>query len=157
MSTLDAVSAMLMVGVLGAAAAFAFARGFSDAEARAIALPRGLNVLHRPGVLLVVIALLSLGNAAIHPNRLLLSFAKGKVEDPRMIEHMRWNSYSGIRAEKTVHGWPAMWGASPAMPKFDVDQRYMNIDGDAGTAMYRFSGNLQEVDFLKYDVTSLAY
>jgi len=50
-----------------------------------------------------------------------------------------------------------MWGASPTMPELEVDQRYMNIDGDAGTAMYRFSGNLQEVDFLKYDVTSLAY
>jgi len=33
----------------------------------------------------------------------------------------------------------------------------MNIDGDAGTPMYRFTGNLDEVAFLKYDVTSLVY
>ena len=157
MSTLDGVSAMLMVGALGAAAAFAFARGCNDAESRAIVLPRWLRMLHRPGVLLVAFALLALGNAAIHPHGLLLSFAKGKGEDPRIIEHMQWNSYSRIRAEKTAHNAPAMWGASPTMPELEVDQRYMNIDGDAGTAMYRFSGNLQEVDFLKYDVTSLAY
>jgi hypothetical protein len=157
MSTLDGVSAMLMVGALGAAAALAFARGCSDAEARAVVLPSWLRMLHRPGALLVVFALLALGNAAIHPHGLLLSFAKGKAEDPRISEHMQWNSYSRIRAEKTVHESPAMWGASPTMPETEVDQRYMNIDGDAGTAMYRFSGNLQEVDFLKYDVTSLAY
>ena len=33
----------------------------------------------------------------------------------------------------------------------------MNIDGSAGTAMYRFNGDLAELDFLKYDVTNLAY
>ena len=33
----------------------------------------------------------------------------------------------------------------------------MNIDGQAGTAMCRFNGDLQTVAFLKYDVTNLAY
>ena len=33
----------------------------------------------------------------------------------------------------------------------------MNIDGGAGTAVYRFSGDLDEVAFLRYDVTNLAY
>jgi hypothetical protein len=43
------------------------------------------------------------------------------------------------------------------MPRNEIDQRWLNIDGDAGTAMYRFDGNLEQVDFLKYDITSLAY
>ena len=33
----------------------------------------------------------------------------------------------------------------------------MNIDGSAGTAMYRFGGDLAELEFLRYDVTNLAY
>ena len=33
----------------------------------------------------------------------------------------------------------------------------MNIDGDAGTAMYRFNGDFAVVEFLHYDVTNLAY
>ena len=33
----------------------------------------------------------------------------------------------------------------------------MNIDGDAGTAMYRFGGQIDDVAFLKNDITSLAY
>jgi hypothetical protein len=33
----------------------------------------------------------------------------------------------------------------------------MDIDGDAGTPVYRFSGDRAEIDFLRYDVTALAY
>ena len=33
----------------------------------------------------------------------------------------------------------------------------MHIDGGAGTAVYRFSGDLQDVSFLHFDVTNLAY
>ena len=33
----------------------------------------------------------------------------------------------------------------------------MIIDGGAGTAVYRFGGDLEERRFLRYDVTNLAY
>ncbi len=33
----------------------------------------------------------------------------------------------------------------------------MAIDGSAGTSMYRFDGDFGKLDFLKYDVTNLAY
>jgi hypothetical protein len=157
MSTLDGVSVMLMVGALGACAALAFALGCAELEWQALALPRFARVLRRPGMLALVLLALALGNAAIHPHGLVLSFAKARVETPDVIEHTQWNSYSRIRAEKIVHQGPMMWGGSSAMPPIEIDQRYMNIDGDAGTTMFRFSGDLGEVDFLKYDVTSLAY
>jgi hypothetical protein len=157
MSTLDGVSAMLMVGALGGSAAFAFALGCGEAEWQALGLPNFARLLRRPGLLTVALLALALGNAAIYPHGLVLSFAKARVENPDLIEHTQWNSYSRIRAEKIVHEGPAMWGASPAMPPIEIDQRYMNIDGDAGTTMFRFGGDLGEVDFLKYDVTNLAY
>lgn len=52
-----------------------------------------------------------------------------------------------------------MWGPSPlffsnAKPLL---QRFLNIDGDAGTPAYRFTGNKNELEFLKYDVMNLAY
>lgn len=51
-----------------------------------------------------------------------------------------------------------MWGASVNLPPQDhIAERYLEIDGDAGTVAYRFSGNLAELEFLKYDVTTLAY
>ena len=55
MSTLDGVSAMLMVGAIGAVAACAFALCSRDyAKNR---LPLWLGVLQRPGLLAVVFAL----------------------------------------------------------------------------------------------------
>ncbi len=33
----------------------------------------------------------------------------------------------------------------------------MAIDGSASTAMYRFDGDFGKLEFLKYDVTNLAY
>jgi hypothetical protein len=51
-----------------------------------------------------------------------------------------------------------MWGPSPNFPDdVVISQRGMNIDGDAGTVAYGFTGNLEDVAFLKYDVTNLAY
>ncbi len=52
-----------------------------------------------------------------------------------------------------------MWGPSPLLDgaRFDVEQRGMNIDGDAGTTAIRFHGNFEEIEFLRYDVTNLAY
>ena len=50
-----------------------------------------------------------------------------------------------------------MFGASPRMPDSTIEQRALNIDGGAGTALYRFDGNLESLGFLRYDVTNLAY
>jgi hypothetical protein len=157
MSILDGVSAMLMVGALGASAAFLFALGCSETEWHALELPSFVRLLRWPGMLTVALLALALGNAAIYPNGLVLSFAKARLENPEVIEHTQWNSYSRIQAGKIVHGGPAMWGASPTMPSTEIDQRYLTIDGDAGTTMFRFGGDLGKVEFLKYDVTSLAY
>src|SRR5262245_39364388 len=157
MSTLDGVSAMLMVGALGAAAAFVFALGCAEAEWQTLALPRFARLLRRPGMLAIALLALALGNAAIYPHGLDLSFAKARIEDPSEIEHTQWNSYSRIRVDKIVHGTPWMWGGSPVMPSLEIDQRHLNIDGDAGTTMFRFGGDLAAIDFLKYDVTNLAY
>ncbi|HEY3168948.1 MAG TPA: hypothetical protein VGK57_17065, partial [Candidatus Binatia bacterium] len=56
-------------------------------------------------------------------------------------------------------GLPIMWGPSPKMfeKRWIADQVDLFIDGDAGTTAYRFDGNFENVEFLKYDVTNLAY
>ena len=70
---------------------------------------------------------------------------------------MRWNSFSRIKTTPSAAGAPAMWGASVAMPPTTLNQRMLNIDGAAGTFMYQFGGDIRVLDFLKYDVTNLAY
>ena len=57
--------------------------------------------------------------------------------------------------------YPDLWGPSPtyaASPaRIRIEQRWLNIDGDAGTVASRFTGDLAPFEFLKYDVTTLAY
>jgi hypothetical protein len=35
------------------------------------------------------------------------------------------------------------------MPRVSIDQHARNIDGDAGTTLFRFAGDPHEVDFLE--------
>jgi SAM-dependent methyltransferase len=157
LSTFDALSAMLIISALGAIAAFVFALGCNADEFQAVMLPSWAHKLHRPGILALLFAILALGNVAIHPHGLVLSFAKGAIERPGNVEWMQWNSYSRVRAEKTQHRAPELWGSSPIMPPVRVDERDLTIDGGAATPLYAFAGDLHDVDFLKYDITSLAY
>jgi hypothetical protein len=80
---------------------------------------------------------------------------KGELEGPPSAQV--WNSFSRVRAGFVGPSAPAMWGPSPAMPHTEIPQAALNIDGSAATAMYRFDGDLRSLDFLKYDVTNLAY
>src|SRR6516164_1891519 len=149
------LGALVLMSTLGAVASCAFALAGRD-YARST-LPHWLGVLQRPGTLAVVFALVALGNAALQPNGLRLTVAKGQIEDVGNFDYVGWNSYSRIVVEKTSRNYPMMWGGSPKVQYEKIDQRYMNIDGDAGTAMYRFGGQIDEVAFLKNDITNLAY
>jgi len=87
---------------------------------------------------------------------LVLLMAKNELElsSPALI---RWNTFSRIMASPSVEGPPALWGPSPITPVQKVPERFLNIDGSAATTMYRFDGNLSELEFLRYDITNLAY
>lgn len=82
---------------------------------------------------------------------------KGQPEAQETFAFEGWNSFSRVTATESVAGIPALWGPSPRMPNYRVEQRWMTIDGDAGTGMYRFDGDLEDLSFLRYDVTNLVY
>jgi len=84
---------------------------------------------------------------------------KGKFEFPGTHALRQWNSFSRIDVSHAFRGSPIMWGPSPKMyeKRWLADQVDLFIDGDAGTTAYRFDGNFENVGFLKYDVTNLAY
>ena len=154
----DALSVLIAIGMFGAVAAVCFgaARRFAgEAAVPALAIGR-LRVLRRPAVLVLALGLAAATNAAIQPNGLVLMLSKGNLEFQRP-SALRWNSFSRIKVGDSYSGRPEMWGPSPVMPPFNVSQRYLEIDGSAGTAMYRFSGAPPEMEFLRYDITNLAY
>ena len=82
---------------------------------------------------------------------------KETLERPQSIAYERWNSFSRVTLNHPSRESPAMWGPSPRTPPSTIEQRWLNMDGGAGTATYRFTGDLGELDFLRYDISNLAY
>jgi hypothetical protein len=155
---MDGVSALLAVGAIGATAAACFRaawRGHRDAAMRELPVSRWFALRH-PAVLAVLLAMVAWFNNSLQPRGIAPMLVKGQLETA-LPAAQQWNSFSRVRAEPETTGEPAMWGPSPNVPQQEVSQHVMNIDGSAGTAMYRFNGDIASVDFLRYDVTNLAY
>ena len=68
---------------------------------------------------------------------------KDHLEAPADLAYDRWNSFSRITVSQNETVPPAMFGASPRLPLSTIEQRALNIDGGAGTVLYRFDGNLE--------------
>ena len=156
---IDAVSAWLLVGAFGATAGAFFAwaqRAMTQVEAPLLAIARS-RIFARPAILAAGFASLAIGNAAIQPYGFKISMVKEHIENITAESLIFWNSFSRIQVEPSLELLPQVWGPSPTMPVYRYEQRLMAIDGSASSAMYRFDGNLSKLDFLRYDITNLAY
>ncbi len=153
----DAPSAVLWISATAAAAALLFVR---SGIGRAPKSPPPLAFLpRRCGLVTLALVLIAAGNG-LSEHRLRPLFVKGVSElgNNRPIFD-RWNSYSRVTVTDDGVTAPKMWGPAPEFRADDwrVGQRMVLIDGDAGTAAYRFSGDVREADFLRYDITNLPY
>ncbi len=164
---IDSVSALFLVGAVGALAAVFFGsarRASAFMGDPSVSVVRFRTFAWRY-ILAVAFALLALGNAAIQPYGLKLSMVKNRLEsivpgapgNTRVIESIHWNSFSRVNIGPSTPGTPFMWGPSSETPPSVIEQRVMAIDASAGTRMYRFDGDFGKLEFLKYDVTNLAY
>jgi hypothetical protein len=71
----------------------------------------------------------------------------------------KWNSFSRIRiigdtAQPCV---PHSWGLSKTCQPDSIHQLDLNIDATAATMLSGYNGNVNEHDYLKYDITNLAH
>src|SRR5213594_533417 len=151
----DGPSAVLWVGAIAAAAALFFSRsGIGGTPQTTLSLDSLLRHRATIFVLIVICAVLNgLGDYGLQP-----LVAKGKFEAGDTYIFREWNTFSRVAVYPPVTQQPRMWAPSPKMPhSLEIEQRSINIDADAGSIAYRFTGNLKEVEFLKYDVTTLAY
>jgi hypothetical protein len=151
----DGPSAVLWVAAITAAAAVLFAKsGIGTAPLR-VHTWQSLLSYRKALLLLLTVAAIVNGStfAGLQPLAV-----KGRFENNYSHIFREWNSFSRVavfQEAKSVE--PAMWGPSKKFNGWKVDQRVMNIDGDAGTTMYRFTGDLKTIEFLRYDVTNLGY
>jgi hypothetical protein len=87
-----------------------------------------------------------------------LRWVKGQLESRPLYE--KWNSFSRITVWGNPHKpeAPFGWGISPV---YDADRKvrqlHMVIDASAYTPLAAFRGDLDDVDYLKHDITNLAH
>jgi hypothetical protein len=66
----------------------------------------------------------------------------------------KWNSFSRVAVYDRSHG---DWSLSSKYTGSLPETRFMDIDSAASTPIVRFDGDLSKVEYLKYELTGLAY
>jgi hypothetical protein len=141
---LDAGSAILAMGAVAALASALYARSVND-----------LRGVRRALVASGVLALITAANAA-GPNGLVPLWVKGRAEERSKLELETWNSHSRIHVFRPWRGPPVYWSRGLCADA-EVEQRWINIDGDAGTVLYHADPSIAEMRFLACDVTSVVH
>jgi hypothetical protein len=158
LNSIDAPSAMFVVAALAAFAGVCFRAAGGERAATGLAM-LDVRLLRRPGLVAVTLLAVAFANTATRSGLQPLSAKlNNRIEASSAFEFEEWNSFSRIAGSRSFQGPPLLWGASSTLPAgLIVEQRGLNIDGFAGTVMPRFTGDANAVDFLRYDVTNLAY
>ena len=125
----SAPSIVLLCAVIGGIAAFVFAFGSPTFSYR--------RSLAAACVVLVAIVVVNTTTSV----GLYQMTTKGKIVpvDSMLLE--RWNSFSRVVVYHGGVGTPLYWGPSPTLPAEQTLQYWMNIDGDAGTAVRQFAAS----------------
>jgi hypothetical protein len=87
-----------------------------------------------------------------------LLFVKGGPDKNVIFE--KWNSFSrvAIYNDPNFAESPFGWGFSDALPvDKKISQYILSIDANAATPVTHFTGNLDSIDYLKYDVTNIGH
>lgn len=159
LTVIDTYDAMLIVGAIGALAASTFsAAGRAGGVRTQAAEQKGApSFLTRHGLAFGLLVLVAGVNALLGTHGLRPTLLKGDAERSYRLTEERWNSFSRIAMTMRPQSDAFLFSASELAPHVQLDQGMMTIDAEANTAMYRFSGDPREIDFLRFDATALAY
>jgi len=144
LQVLDAGSAIILSGAVAAAASVGFARAGDDGR-RA----------RRGVVTAVVLVGVAIANGA-SSSGLVPLWVKGHAEERGAVEYEVWNSHSRIQITKEGAIPAQLWGGGTKCKAPWIKQRWLTIDGDAGTAFYA-TEDPTKLAFLSCDVTSLVH
>jgi hypothetical protein len=113
------------------------------------------------GVVVLLLGGAALGNGYLHSDGdplLRIRYAKESA-DP-VHDYEAWNAFSRVTVDGDPNADqpPASAGMSNNLPAgTTVNQLGMVIDSTAGTVLTRYTGDPDETDFLRYDITNLAH
>jgi hypothetical protein len=154
LSYIDTYSAVIVVAGLGAASAWFFEQAAQPAVATETRVSAWFA---KPTVALTIIAAVALTNIWADKSGLRPLLLKGFIEPTWALTEERWNSFSRITLELRPKSPALLWSPSVIAPAAQIEQGWLKIDGEAGTPIYRFDGDWEKMEFLRYDATALAY
>lgn len=149
LQVLGGANAVLAIGAVLALAGMAFTNGW---------LPR--NLKHALPLLSFALLLLLLVSNLLFP-WLRITVNKAGGEEPTPV-YERWNAHSRVTVYEPV-GYPFFWAVGPTgwdktiHDGSSFHHALLLIDAVAGTPVQSFTGHLNHVAFLRYDLTSFAY
>ena len=135
--------------ILSAAAAAVGAWCFSRVQSR---------IRIRPALTAAVCVVVALWNGS-NMERLEIAFPKNRqfwMATPSF-EATRWNSHSFVILQKPTQEVNFFWGAGKLAPNRPATLAWMAIDGEAGTPITQWDGNVDTLDWVQHDVTALPY
>jgi hypothetical protein len=133
-----APGAMLLAAAFGAAAGLLFALSNQGVRWRVYLVPVGVMI-----VLVALQAQFSLID---------VRFPKGV--EPRGVLFSKWNAFSRVAVYDAPHH---DWGLSTTYTGPHPDSRYMDIDSSASTPILAATRGATGLDYLRYELTGLAY
>ncbi|HFQ93513.1 MAG TPA: hypothetical protein ENK32_05855 [Anaerolineae bacterium] len=141
---LGAASGVLFVSLLTAVAALLFARDASQKRWR-VASAASILLL-----LAIVVSNMTLGWLAVR--------SRGGYDKRNVLIYEKWNALARISVYEDPH-WlqPFGWGLSPIYEGPDPGHLMLLIDANAGTPIQKWDGSWEMIDFLRYDLTTIAY
>ncbi|MDH3741136.1 MAG: hypothetical protein OER56_06005 [Hyphomicrobiales bacterium] len=154
----DGPSAVLWTSVAAAIGAVFFAKSH-DSKALLPNEENGISKHSRWLWLLILLIVAGLNSLDDRRRGLYPVFAKGQSQLSGLPWFETWNSYSRVTATRPFQRAPFLWGPSETLDlsKLKVPSSGLKIDGDAGTMGFGIAGDISKADFLKYDITNLAY
>jgi hypothetical protein len=145
---LDGPTAVIFVAFTAGVGALCFALDAKAGKLRWLALITCL--------LLAGIAAINTAIAEPKDKWLAIRWVKGVWEGDLALE--KWSSYSRVAIHRHFVTEPLGWGLSDRAPRRGpLRQLYMDIDATASSVLTEFNGELDGLEFLKYDITNIAH
>jgi spermidine synthase len=154
LNILDGPTAVIVTGAVCGLSALAFAFSASAEDQQ---LLKSYPWVRRPGPITLVLVVFAILNSLM-PIGVRPILVKNSLELSGLKTYEKWNSYSRIIAKSPFIDFPFFWGPSPKVPtQMRILQSELNIDGAAGTTMFKYAGTRDSISFLQYDLVGLAY
>ncbi len=147
LNVMDGLSAVFATAAIAVTAGFVF-------------LPPEPRTLRQAFAVLMALTctLTAFSNIAFHLKQPLLGFKWVKMGQESTPLFERWNAFSRVTVHADAPTVPVLWGGSPNyQADRSVKQAWLRMDALAGTLLTEFKGDLNEVDYLRYDITNVAH